>query len=121
MRWRAAGHDVIVLEARDRVGGRVHSVPFAGGLVERGAEFVFDGHEQVHALCARFGLTLADKGFPYGDREPRGGVPTTRAEVVAAAAGLERRRRRGRVDRGRRRPPRRRRRRPAPRCARGWR
>jgi len=83
-----AGHDVVVLEARDRVGGRVHSVPFAGGLVERGAEFVFDGHEQVQALCARFGLTLADKGFPYGDREPRGGLPTTRAAVVAAAAGL---------------------------------
>ncbi len=84
----AAGHDVVVLEARDRVGGRVHSVPFAGGPVERGAEFVFDGHEQVQAHCARFGLTLADKGFPYGDREPRGGLPTTRAEVVAAAAGL---------------------------------
>jgi len=84
-----AGHDVVVLEARDRVGGRVHSVPFAGGLVERGAEFVFDGHPQVHAICARLGLTLADKGFPYGDREPRGGMPTTRAQVVAAAAGLE--------------------------------
>lgn len=85
----AAGHEVVVLEARDRVGGRVHSVPFAGGLVERGAEFVFDDHERVHAMCARFGLTLADKGFPYGDREPRGGAPTTRAAVVAAAAGLE--------------------------------
>ncbi len=84
------GHEVVLLEARDRVGGRVHSVPFAGGLVERGAEFVFDGHEQVHALCARLGLTLADKGFPYGDREPRGGVPTTRADVVAAASGLQR-------------------------------
>ena len=84
-----AGHDVIVLEARDRVGGRVHSVPFAGGLVERGAEFVFDDHDHVQAMCARLGLTLADKGFPYGDREPRGGLPTTRAEVVAAAAGLE--------------------------------
>ena len=85
-----AGDQLTVLEARDRVGGRVHSVPFHGGLVERGAEFVFDGHREVQALCARFGLTLVDKGFPYGDREPRGGVPTTRAEVVAAAAGLER-------------------------------
>ncbi len=85
-----AGHDVVVLEARERVGGRVHSVPFAGALVERGAEFVFDGHEQVQALSARFRLTLADKGFPYGDREPRGGAPTTRAAVVVAAAGLER-------------------------------
>ena len=85
-----AGHEVTVLDARDRVGGRVHSVPFAGGLVERGAEFVFDGHDHVHGVCARLGLTLADKGFPYGDREPRGGIPTTREEVVAAAAGLQR-------------------------------
>ncbi len=39
------GHDVVVAEARDRVGGRVHSVPFAGTVVERGAEFVFAEHE----------------------------------------------------------------------------
>ena len=31
-----AGADVRVIEARDRVGGRVHSVPFAGAVVERG-------------------------------------------------------------------------------------
>ncbi len=29
-----------MLEARDRVGGRVWSVPFAGAVVERGAEFI---------------------------------------------------------------------------------
>ena len=34
----AGGIDVTVLEARDRVGGRVWSVPFAGGVVARGAE-----------------------------------------------------------------------------------
>jgi len=85
-----AGHEVTVLEARDRVGGRVHSVPFAGALVERGAEFVFDGHVEVHRFCGRLGLTLADKGVPYGAREPRGGdgPPVTRAEVAAAAEGL---------------------------------
>ncbi len=82
------GHDVVVAEARDRVGGRVHSVPFAGTVVERGAEFVFAEHETVRALCGRFGLTLARKGFSYGDREPRGGLPTTRAAIVEAAAAL---------------------------------
>ncbi len=83
-----AGHEVTVLEARERVGGRVHSVAFAGGLVERGAEFVFDRHVEVHRFCGRFGLTLVDKGVPYGAREPRGGPPVTREEVAMAAAGL---------------------------------
>ncbi len=83
-----AGHELIVLEARDRVGGRVHSVPFAGTVVERGAEFVFDGHEVLIGLCERFGLELADKDIPYGDREPRGGMPTSREAIRAAAAGL---------------------------------
>ena len=32
------GVEVQVLEARDRVGGRVSSVPFSGGVAERGAE-----------------------------------------------------------------------------------
>lgn len=83
-----AGHEVMVLEARTRVGGRVHSVPFADSVVERGAEFVFSGHDTVRQYCARFGLTLYRKGVPYGNREPRGGVPTSRAAISAAASGL---------------------------------
>lgn len=73
-----AGVDVTVLEARDRVGGRVWSVPFAGGIVERGAEFVLPCNTAVEAVAARFGLRLAPKGTPYGRREPRG------AEAVPA-------------------------------------
>ena len=38
---RAGGAEVTVLEARDRVGGRVWSVAFGeGAVVERGAEFI---------------------------------------------------------------------------------
>ncbi len=76
----AAGVEVTVLEARDRVGGRVWSVPFAGGVVERGAEFVLPGNTAIESLATRFGLRLAPKGTPYGRREPRG------AEAVPAAA-----------------------------------
>ena len=39
-----AGAEVRVLEARDRVGGRVHSVPFADAVMERGAEWVLPAH-----------------------------------------------------------------------------
>ena len=81
---RRAGHGVRVLEARDRLGGRVWSVPFAGAVVERGAEFVLPGNVHVERLAARLGLRLFPKGTPYGDREPRGGAPTTRAAVRSA-------------------------------------
>jgi monoamine oxidase len=57
----AAGHDVVVLESRDRVGGRVHSHRFADGQwCERGAEFVCTAHTEVLALAARLGLQLND-------------------------------------------------------------
>ena len=38
------GVDVRVLEARDRVGGRVWSDEAGGAVIERGAEFVLDGY-----------------------------------------------------------------------------
>ena len=39
------GVDVRVLEARDRVGGRVWSDRAGGAVIERGAEFVLDGYD----------------------------------------------------------------------------
>jgi len=83
-RLAGAGLEVDVFEARDRVGGRVWSVPFAGGVVERGAEFILPGSETVVATAERLGLPLVRKGTLYGDREPRGG-PEVTAEQVAAA------------------------------------
>ena len=63
-----------MLEARDRVGGRVWSVPFAGAVVERGAEFILPHDKTVIATADRLGLALVRKGTLYGNREPRGGV-----------------------------------------------
>ncbi|HZX55656.1 MAG TPA: FAD-dependent oxidoreductase, partial [Ilumatobacteraceae bacterium] len=58
----AAGADVVVLEARDRVGGRVFSHHFSDGQTcERGAEFVDSNHAEVLALAARLGLTLTQR------------------------------------------------------------
>jgi monoamine oxidase len=70
---RAGGAEVTVLEARERVGGRVWSVPFGeGAVVERGAEFILPGYEEMEALAARFGIPLVLKGTPYGRRVPVG-------------------------------------------------
>ena len=54
-----AGWDAVVLEARDRVGGRVHTLydPFSTGMhAEAGGESIDDNHDRLLALLARFGL-----------------------------------------------------------------
>jgi monoamine oxidase len=84
------GHDVVVFEARDRVGGRVWSRRLDNGaVVEMGAEYVLPGNTAVRELAQRFGLTLWDKGMRYGHREPRGGIGTSHEELAAAAAVME--------------------------------
>ena len=83
------GVDVLVLEARDRVGGRVWSDRAGGAVIERGAEFVLDGYEVLRGHAARFGLELADTGMSYYVREPRG-VPCTAEELQAAGRAVAR-------------------------------
>jgi monoamine oxidase len=76
---RAAGWDVVVLEARPRVGGRVHTlyggedgVPFGRGLrAEVGGESIDDTHTAIQAMARRFGLTT----------ERRQGNTTSRASM----------------------------------------
>ena len=56
---RRGGATVTVLEARDRVGGRVEQVPLEDGrLVQLGGEVVGNGHAAYLGLVAELGLTL---------------------------------------------------------------
>ncbi|MET0769641.1 MAG: FAD-dependent oxidoreductase [Solirubrobacteraceae bacterium] len=82
-----AGWDVVVLEARDRVGGRVWSDRLGNGaVIERGGEFVTQGYAAMGAACARLGLELAGMGIRYPDREL---APDPGIDPAALAAGLE--------------------------------
>lgn len=66
---RDAGWDVVVLEARDRVGGRVHTldggvdgVPFdEGSRAEAGGESIDDNHGQLLAMLRRFEIDTEDR------------------------------------------------------------
>jgi monoamine oxidase len=83
------GLEPLVLEARDRVGGRVCSRRLANGaVVELGAEFVEDDHRTLVATARELGLAMAPTGMAYGDRDPRGGLGTDRATVLAEVARL---------------------------------
>ncbi|WP_211258694.1 flavin monoamine oxidase family protein [Spirillospora albida] len=53
----AAGRSVIVLEARERPGGRVHGLPLGDGTTsEGGAEFIGPTQDRIAALTAEMGV-----------------------------------------------------------------
>jgi monoamine oxidase len=55
---RAAGHSVLVFEARHRVGGRTLNHPIGGGkIVEAGGEWVGPTQDRVHAYIRDLGLS----------------------------------------------------------------
>ena len=68
-----AGCDVTVLEARDRVGGRVWSVTLDNGeIAEMGAEWIMPDSTELHVWTERFGIPQVEAGVDYRRREARG-------------------------------------------------
>ena len=71
-----AGCDVTVLEATERVGGRVWSIALENGeIVEMGGEWIAAGQDAVLSLASRFGVGLVDPGIDFVTRDPVGGEP----------------------------------------------
>ena len=94
-RLAGAGREVVVLDARDRIGGRVWSQELpGGGLIERGGEFITGGYDATEETAARLGIALDGMAINYPDRELRPG-PGPDADallggaVAAAAASKE--------------------------------
>ncbi|MEU6103335.1 flavin monoamine oxidase family protein [Streptomyces flaveolus] len=86
-----AGMDVVVLEARDRVGGRTWTATFeaAGIAVDLGAEWVApDHHTAVVREAARYGLELMLDQAEGGDEAERLD-PVVRSEYQRALARLD--------------------------------
>ncbi|GKQ40691.1 FAD-dependent oxidoreductase [Streptomyces sp. A012304] len=59
----AAGRDVVALEARNRIGGRLLSAPaeHPGRALDLGATWFWNGEERVRTLAARSGLETFDQ------------------------------------------------------------
>ena len=61
----AAGESVVVLEARDRVGGRTEGGVMEGHPVELGGTWLGEGHTEMYELVAELGLST----FPTWNAE----------------------------------------------------
>jgi monoamine oxidase len=101
-----AGHSVVVLEARDRVGGRVWNHDLGGGAIsERGGTFVGPTQDRLLALAAELKVgtfPTYDDGndvyvngsnrMTYSDTSPLGTAPpdpTIAADTAAVVAQLD--------------------------------
>lgn len=101
---KRSGASVLVLESRDRVGGRVHSYRLEGGLtLDLGAQFIGDDHVLIQGLVDEAGLrrtpihATGDMLYAAGGKKARrgslGSMPLSwfhQLDALQASARLER-------------------------------
>lgn len=63
----AAGRSVVVLEARDRVGGRTEGGVLDGAPIELGGTWIGEGHTHMYALVSELGLATFPTWNDAGD------------------------------------------------------
>jgi monoamine oxidase len=82
-----AGLDVTVLEARERVGGRVWSQQLDTGsgpaVIERGGEFVLGGYDALRRMLDLVDVPLTDTGMSYYVRA-LAETPDVTPDIIAA-------------------------------------
>ena len=86
----AAGRDVLVLEARDRLGGRTWTVDLAGAPVDLGGSWIHGPHENpLTAFLAEQGIAWhADGAWGHGLAVSIDGEWAAQHEAVSAAAAI---------------------------------
>lgn len=83
------GHELVVLEARDRVGGRTWSQKLDNGAItERGGEYVFPTEFPIRRLSAEVGVPIMSHGVRYGRRTYNGRYQTF-AEFTQSLAEVQ--------------------------------
>jgi len=95
-----AGKSVIVLEARDRVGGRIWTHRLSdGSTIDRGGAFLAPGHDAIHGLAKEVDVSTY-KTWTKGDhlligggrtRRYRGLIPKISPLAVATVAWAQKR------------------------------
>ncbi len=79
-----AGRDFVLVEARDRLGGRIKAAQVDGRAFDLGPAWFWDGQPRIAALIERFGLTQFDQ-FSRGDlvfEDERGQVQQGRGHAA---------------------------------------
>jgi monoamine oxidase len=84
-RLRAAGLDVPVLEARDRIGGRAHTLATAAGPVDLGCGWLHSGDKNPWTALAGRLVFAVDKGDPPWAKPPVAGLSRAEWESFGVA------------------------------------
>jgi len=88
-----SGVRATVLEARERVGGRVHSIRLSNGAVaELGAEWIMPGDSALRGLAEELGVELSVAGVDYLRREAPHGASLEEQDEALEVARVERER-----------------------------